>query len=565
MDFKALLHQISQIYQKLSLKQKIVAASSIVLVVAFLVFLTLYKSKNENFAGYSVLFENISPNDSALILDQLNKDGIKYKLANEGTILVPTSDVYKERIAVATLGIPKESKIGFEIFDKQEFGATDAEQRVKFQRALEGELARTIESLSSIQKATVRIAIPKESVFTERQALPTASIVVELKPGVSLNAKQIFGIKNLVAASVTNLSTENVKIVNQDGVALGDEDGEFDSDAIAQQIRYKREFENNYEQKIVNVLAPIVGGADKVVAKVNIDFDFDKKDTKSEVYDPNNVVRSESNIEEKRQGSAPNEVGGVPGAVSNIGPVQGLDDSTLKEQYNKSSQQTNYEISKKVTSIKGQFASINRVSAAVVIDGLYQSKKDSDGKPTGEVEFTPLSKEQRESITNLIKQSIGYNQNRGDEVSLDNFEFKTGKDISASEKMDGFVNNYVVPFMPLLKYIFAALLLYIFYKKVIVPFMQKMLEETKEEEEQVQDGLEDIEVDAEDTLEKFKAARKKVEEQLGLSGEFNEDELKYDVLLEKMRAVITERNEEIAMLLQDMVKNDSDFNMRKEI
>ena len=565
MDFKALLHQISQIYQKLSLKQKIVAGSSIVLVVAFLVFLTLYKSKSDSFAGYSVLFENISPSDSALIVDQLNKDGIKYKLANEGTILVPTSDVYKERIAVATLGIPKESKIGFEIFDKQEFGATDAEQRVKFQRALEGELARTIESLSSIQKATVRIAIPKESVFTERQALPTASIVVELKPGVSLNAKQIFGIKNLVAASVTNLSTENVKIVNQDGVALGDEDGEFDSDAIAQQIRYKREFENNYEQKIVNVLAPIVGGADKVVAKVNIDFDFDKKDTKSEVYDPNNVVRSESNIEEKRQGSAPNEVGGVPGAVSNIGPVQGLDDSTLKEQYNKSSQQTNYEISKKVTNVKGQFASINRVSAAVVIDGIYKSKKDSDGKPTGEFEFTPLTKEQRESITNLIKQSIGYNQNRGDEVSLDNFEFKTGKDVSTGEKMDGFMNNYVMPFLPLLKYIFAALLLYIFYKKVIVPFMQKMLEETKEEEEQAQDDLEEIEMDAEDTLEKFKAARKKVEEQLGLSGEFNEDELKYDVLLEKMKIVVTERSEEISNLLQDMVKNDSDFNMRKEI
>ncbi|MBE9869807.1 flagellar basal body M-ring protein FliF [Campylobacter concisus] len=565
MDFKALLHQISQIYQKLSLKQKIVAGSSIVLVVAFLVFLTLYKSKSDSFAGYSVLFENISPSDSALIVDQLNKDGIKYKLANEGTILVPTSDVYKERIAVATLGIPKESKIGFEIFDKQEFGATDAEQRVKFQRALEGELARTIESLSSIQKATVRIAIPKESVFTERQSLPTASIVVELKPGVSLNAKQIFGIKNLVAASVTNLSTENVKIVNQDGVALGDEDGEFDSDVIAQQIRYKREFENNYEQKIVNVLAPIVGGADKVVAKVNIDFDFDKKDTKSEVYDPNNVVRSESNIEEKRQGSAPNEVGGVPGAVSNIGPVQGLDDSTLKEQYNKSSQQTNYEISKKVTNVKGQFASINRVSAAVVIDGIYKSKKDSDGKPTGEFEFTPLTKEQRESITNLIKQSIGYNQNRGDEVSLDNFEFKTGKDVSTGEKMDGFMNNYVMPFLPIFKYLFVALLLYIFYKKVIVPFMQKMLEETKEEEEQAQNEFEDIETDAEDTLEKFKAARKKVEEQLGLGGEFNEDELKYDVLLEKMRTVISERSEEIAALLQDMVKNDNDFNMRKEI
>ena len=563
MDFKALLHQISQIYQKLSLKQKIVAGSSIVLVVAFLVFLTLYKSKSDSFAGYSVLFENISPSDSALIVDQLNKDGIKYKLANEGTILVPTSDVYKERIAVATLGIPKESKIGFEIFDKQEFGATDAEQRVKFQRALEGELARTIESLSSIQKATVRIAIPKESVFTERQALPTASIVVELKPGVSLNAKQIFGIKNLVAASVTNLSTENVKIVNQDGVALGDEDGEFDSDAIAQQIRYKREFENNYEQKIVNVLAPIVGGADKVVAKVNIDFDFDKKDTKSEVYDPNNVVRSESNIEEKRQGSAPNEVGGVPGAVSNIGPVQGLDDSTLKEQYNKSSQQTNYEISKKVTNVKGQFASINRVSAAVVIDGLYQSKKDKDGKPTGELEFAPLTKEQRESITNLIKQSIGYNQNRGDEVSLDNFEFKTGKDVSTGEKMDGFMNNYVMPFLPLLKYIFAALLLYIFYKKVIVPFMAKMLEDIKEEEPELPDSDDQL-GESEDTLEKFQAARKKVEEQLGIGDNFNEDDLRYDVLLEKMKLIAQERSDEIAVLLQDLVKNDSDFSNRKD-
>ena len=224
MDFKALLLQISQVYQKLSLRQKIVAASSIVVVVGFLVFLSIYKSsRGDSYAGYGVLFENISPSDSALIIDQLNKDGVSYKLANEGTILVPNADVYRERISVATLGIPKESKIGFEIFDKQEFGATDAEQRVKFQRALEGELARTIESLNSIQKASVRIAIPKETVFTQRQTPPSASIVVELKQGVNLSQKQIFGIKNLVAAAVTNLSVENVKIVNQDGIALGEE------------------------------------------------------------------------------------------------------------------------------------------------------------------------------------------------------------------------------------------------------------------------------------------------------------------------------------------------------
>ena len=566
MDFKALLLQISQVYQKLSLRQKIVAAGSIVVVVGFLVFLSIYKSsRGDSYAGYGVLFENISPSDSALIIDQLNKDGVSYKLANEGTILVPNADVYRERISVATLGIPKESKIGFEIFDKQEFGATDAEQRVKFQRALEGELARTIESLNSIQKASVRIAIPKETVFTQRQTPPSASIVVELKQGVNLSQKQIFGIKNLVAAAVTNLSVENVKIVNQDGIALGEENGEFDSEAIAQQIRYKREFEANYEQKIINVLAPIVGGADRVVAKVNIDFDFNKKDSQSETYDPNNVVRSESVVEEKRQGSSPAEIGGVPGAVSNIGPVQGIEDSGSKEQYNKSSQQTNYEISKKITNVKGQFATIARVSAAVVVDGSYQSKKDENGKETGETEYVPLTQAQKDSITNLIRQAIGYSQARGDEVTLDNFEFKIKEDIKAGQKLDGFMNDYVMPFMPLVKYLFAAFLLYLFYKKVIVPFMTKMLEETKEEELPPQEDLEDLEIDAEDTLEKFKAAKKRVEEQLGLTEDFNEEELRYDILLEKLKAAVIERNEEVANLLQEMVRNDSDFNSRKEM
>lgn len=566
MDFKALLQQIAGLYQKLTNKQKIVIATSVVVVVGFLVFLTMFKSKHESYAGYSVLFENISPNDSALIIDQLNKDGVSYKLANEGTILVPTADVYKERIAVATLGIPKESKIGFEIFDKQEFGATDADQRVKYQRAVEGELARTIQSLAPIQKAIVRIAFPKETVFTERQTLPTASVVLELKAGGSLSQKQIFGIKNLVAASVTNLSTENVKIVNQDGIALGEEDGGFDSDMIAQQIRYKREFENNYEQKIINVIAPIVGGESRVVAKVNIDFDFDKKDSQSEVYDPNNVIRSESNIEESRQGRSPNEIQGVPGAVSNIGPVEGLDDSSLQEQYSKSSQQTNYEISRKITNIKGQFATINRVSAAVVVDGKYEQKKDENGNDTGEVVFVPLSEAQKASITNLIKQAIGFNASRGDEVTLDSFEFNLGEILSTSQKVNGFMQDYVMPLMPLLKYIFALLLLYILYKKVIVPFMQKMLEDAKDDEDELDlEHLESIDIDDEDTLEKFKAAKRKVEEQLGLTGDFNEDELKYDVLLEKMKAIVQERNEEISILLQDMVKNDSEFNVRKEL
>ncbi len=229
----------------------------------------------------------------------------------------------------------KDGKNGFEIFDKQDFGATDNEQRVKFQRAIQGELSKTIEGLEPIEKATVYIAFPKDSVFTERQVPPTASVVVKIKDGEKLNRKQIDGIKRIVAGSVTNLKAEDVKIVTQDGVAVGDDEIALESELVASQIKYKKEFENTYEQKIIDMIGKFTGGRDKVTAKVSIEFDFSVKDSQSEIYDPNSVIRSEQNIEEKREGKQPKEVGGVPGAVSNIGPVEGLDQNKPDELYTK--------------------------------------------------------------------------------------------------------------------------------------------------------------------------------------------------------------------------------------
>lgn len=228
MDFKALFQQISQVVQNLTKKQKIVVISSVVLVIGFLVFLTLFSSSNKNpeaeYEGYSVLFRNVDPAISSQIINELEAQGVKYKLADEGTILVPTSDVYRQRIAVASLGIMGDNKKGFEIYDTQDFGATENEQRVKFQRAIQGELSKTIESLEPIDKASVYIAFPKDSVFTERQVPPTASVVVKIKDGAKLNRRQIDGIKRIVAGSVPNLKLEDVKIVTQDGVALGDDE-----------------------------------------------------------------------------------------------------------------------------------------------------------------------------------------------------------------------------------------------------------------------------------------------------------------------------------------------------
>lgn len=568
MDLKTLLDQIATLFQNFTLRQRIVALVSILLVVGFIVFLLLFRAKDSMVgSGYTVLFDQTSAGDSALIIQQLEKDGVPYKVVNEGTIAVPSDMVYKQRIAIAALGIPKDSKVGFEIFNKSEFGATDFEQKIKYLRALEGELARTIEALTPIENASVHIAIPKDTVFAEKKSATTASIVLSIKRGQKLSLKQITGIKNLVSASITDLTSSDVSIVDQNGISLGDKDSaSYEGELVKSQIKYKKEYERDIEDKIINVLAPIVGGVDKVVAKVTIDFNFAREDTVSEVYDPNSVPRSEQSVEEKRDGSTAKDVGGVPGAVSNIGPVQGLDSNKATEKYEKSSSTTNYEISKKVTNVKGEFATIKRLTTAVVVDGNYEYAKNPDGTSGSDLQYVALSPNQIASINDIVRQTVGFNKDRGDEVTVSNFEFKPlQKDGTKAPTQDIIdkIGYYSAPLIPIVKYLIAIVLLFVFYKKVIEPFSRKMIEHTQEEYNPEEMKLEEEDEDsAEDTLEKFKKARKKVEEQLGLGEEFNEDEMKYDVLLEKLKSLSDTKSEEIAGLLQTMIKNESDYNFQ---
>lgn len=568
MDFKALFQQISQVVQNLTKKQKIVVISSVVLVIGFLVFLTLFSSSNKNpeaeYEGYSVLFRNVDPAISSQIINELEAQGVKYKLADEGTILVPTSDVYRQRIAVASLGIMGDNKKGFEIYDTQDFGATENEQRVKFQRAIQGELSKTIESLEPINKASVYIAFPKDSVFTERQVPPTASVVVKIKDGAKLNRRQIDGIKRIVAGSVPNLKLEDVKIVTQDGVALGDDEIALENELVAAQIKYRSQFEDSYERKIIDMIGKFIGGKDKVTAKVSIEFDFSTKDSINEIYDPNSVIRSEQNIEERREGKEPKDVGGVPGAVSNIGPVQGLEDNKPTELYSKNVANTNYEISKQTIKVKDQYATIKRVTAAVVVDGKYEFKTLEDGSQAQTPTYIPLDQNELNSIKSLVQQAIGYNADRGDEVTVSNFEFRQTGKIAQVTGFQKVVDTYFKPIVPILKYLIVLIILYVFYKQVITPFLNKMLEESKDEGLEPLSNDSNIQEEAEDTLEKFKAARKRVEDELGIGENFDENELKYEVMLEKLKLIATERSDEIATLLQNMLKNDTGFNSNKE-
>ncbi|WRD92537.1 flagellar M-ring protein FliF [Helicobacter pylori] len=559
MDLKVLLQRIVDFFIKLNKKQKIALIAAGVLITALLVFLLLYPFKEKDYAqgGYGVLFERLDSSDNALILQHLQQNQIPYKILKDDTILIPKDKVYEERITLASQGIPKTSKVGFEIFDTKDFGATDFDQNIKLIRAIEGELSRTIESLNPILKANVHIAIPKDSVFVAKEVPPSASVMLKLKPDMKLSPTQILGIKNLIAAAVPKLTTENVKIVNENGESIGEGDILENSKELAlEQLRYKQNFENILENKIVNILAPIVGGKNKVVARVNAEFDFSQKKSTKETFDPNNVVRSEQNLEEKKEGAPKKQVGGVPGVVSNIGPVQGLKDNKEPEKYEKSQNTTNYEVGKTISEIKGEFGTLVRLNAAVVVDGKYKIAL-KDGANT--LEYEPLSDESLKKINALVKQAIGYNQNRGDDVAVSNFEFNPMAPMldnaTLSEKIMHKTQKVLGSFTPLIKYILVFIVLFIFYKKVIVPFSERMLEVVPDEDREVKSMFEEMD-EEEDELNKLGDLRKKVEDQLGLNATFSEEEVRYEIVLEKIRGTLKERPDEIAMLFKLLIKDE---------
>ncbi len=559
MDLNVLLQRIVDFFIKLNKKQKIALIAAGVLITALLVFLLLYPFKEKDYAqgGYGVLFERLDSSDNALILQHLQQNQIPYKILKDDTILIPKDKVYEERITLASQGIPKTSKVGFEIFDTKDFGATDFDQNIKLIRAIEGELSRTIESLNPILKANVHIAIPKDSVFVAKEVPPSASVMLKLKPDMKLSPTQILGIKNLIAAAVPKLTTENVKIVNENGESIGEGDILENSKELAlEQLRYKQNFENILENKIVNILAPIVGGKNKVVARVNAEFDFSQKKSTKETFDPNNVVRSEQNLEEKKEGTSKKQVGGVPGVVSNIGPVQGLKDNKEPEKYEKSQNTTNYEVGKTISEIKGEFGTLVRLNAAVVVDGKYKIAL-KDGANT--LEYEPLSDESLKKINALVKQAIGYNQNRGDDVAVSNFEFNPMAPMldnaTLSEKIMHKTQKVLGSFTPLIKYILVFIVLFIFYKKVIVPFSERMLEVVPDEDKEVKSMFEEMD-EEEDELNKLGDLRKKVEDQLGLNATFSEEEVRYEIVLEKIRGTLKERPDEIAMLFKLLIKDE---------
>ena len=418
MELPGWLRSLADPILRLPKWQRFVILGAALLAFAALISVAYFGNRQE----YGVLFSNLSPKDAGRIVKELQTKGVPYKLAKNGrTILVPRDRVYSLRLEFASEGLPRGSGVGFEIFDKTNIGMTEFMEHVNFVRALQGELARTISELKPIENAKVLLVLPKKSVFLEEQQPPKATVVVRLKPGVTLKPEQVRAIVHLVASAVEGLKPENVTVVDTNGVDLTEmlaQQKENLGKVALDRLEYRRKLEHLYERKIMSLLERTLGPG-KAVAKVNVELDFSKIEKYKELYDPENVVRSEQEIEEKAQGRVPG-AGGIPGVESNLGPAQQIMSKT-QVNYSKRKVTRNYEISKTTEKVEIPPGFIKRITASVTVDGYYVKQKK--GKKEVEV-YKPLPPQELDAIKKLVMAAIGYDRKRGDRVEVVNVQFR---------------------------------------------------------------------------------------------------------------------------------------------
>jgi flagellar M-ring protein FliF len=395
-----------------------------------------FSAKDSN---YRPLFPQLSDKDGGAVIDQLTQMNVPFKFVEGGsTIMVPASRVHELRMKLAQEGLPSGSAggvVGYELLDKNSFGQTQVQERMKIQRAIEGELTTTIQSLESVKSARVHLALPAQNGFFREQQRPSASVVLNLHAGRTLDRAQVAGIVKLVSGSVPELSPKSVSVVDSSGTLLSDtSDGELQPGLDSKQLQHRRELESTHHQRILALLEPVVG-RDNVRATVTADLDFSQVMQTSEAYAPNQGAEARVAVREQRseESSQPQTgTGGVPGAASNQPPVPaqapvngaaqplgaqqppgGAGAATRREAA------TRFEVDKTTTVTRQAMGQVRRLNAAVVVN--HRTSTDARGRTSTQ----PLSDKELEELTALVQQGIGFNAERGDVVKIVNVPFRS--------------------------------------------------------------------------------------------------------------------------------------------
>jgi flagellar M-ring protein FliF len=392
---------------------------------------------------YKVLFSNLSERDGGTVIAALQQMNVPYKTEGSGTILVPSEQVYDTRFKLAGQGLPKGGAVGFELMDNAKLGMTQFQEQLAFQRGLEGELARTIQSLAPVEAARVHLAIPKPSVFVREKQTPSASVMLNLYAGRGLDDAQVNAIVHLVASSVPGLNASQVTVVDQAGNLLTAKANMASTQGLnSSQLDYVRQVEGYYAERIEAIVAPIVGKGN-VRAEVRADLDFSVTESTSETFKPNptpdsQAIRSQQSLEDTSQGAA-GPAAGVPGALTNqppgpatappnappganAGPNTGPGQTQAGGTSSRKESTTNFELDKTIRHVKEPLGRVKRLSVAVVVN--YRQAAGEDGQLAAK----PLKPEELVQINSLVKESMGYSQERGDTVNVVNAAFTETKE-----------------------------------------------------------------------------------------------------------------------------------------
>lgn len=514
--------RLREAFNRLTEQQRLLFLAAIAAIIAVIVGTILW-SRQPN---WKVLFSNLNEKDGGAIVAVLEQQNIPHRFNESGSLQVPSERVHEVRLKLASQGLPRGGMVGFELMENQKLGTSQFAEQVNYQRGLEGELARTIQSIGAIESARVHLAIPKPSVFIREEQKPTASVALNLYPGRILDAQQIAGITHLVAASVPQLPTGNVSIIDQNGNLISQLKSRLlEAGLDPTQTKYVHEIENSVIKRIEGILQPLFG-SENFKVQVAADVDFSQSEQTAESYRPNGVpenasIRSQQNNETANVNQS---TGGVPGALSNQPPVPAtapltqppvagpsapgsgkpsenngrIEAAGVNAPLNAAGQPIstsknatiNYELDRTVRHTKQAIGEIRRLSTAVVLN--YRKVEGKDGKLVPK----PLSDAEIKQVNDLVREAMGFSKERGDTLSVASAPFTVSEKVEADIPLWKDPENQAF-LKELIKYFVLAGIIAFLYWKVVQPSLRVMFPPPPEPAEASED---DAEQDSEDGL-----------------------------------------------------------------
>jgi flagellar M-ring protein FliF len=471
-------------YWETPMGKRVVIGGAIAAALAVLAAIWLWSAAPD----YKVLFSNFSDRDGGAITASLDQMGVKYKFSEGGTaILIPAEQVPSVRLKLAAQGLPRAGNVGFELLENQKLGTSQFVEQVNYQRSLEGELANSIQAVSAVSSARVHLALPKPSVFVREQQKPTASVLLNLQPGRTLDQAQVSAIVHLIASSVPELPASNVTVVDQNGNLLSDTSAKGGKQLDPNQLKYVEALQLSIVKQVESMIAPIVG-QNNVRAEATAEVDFAQVDTAAEMYKPNSppepqAIRSQQTSEQTGPGSQ--NPSGVPGALSNQPP--GVATAPLDAAAPAAGQQaatagptsknatTNYEVDKTLRFEQKPMGGIKRLTVGVVVN--YRRSVDPK---TGKVVVKPLTPAEVTQINELVKQAMGYNQARGDTLNVANAPFD-GVDKPADVTLDWWKDPNNLPLAKdVAKWVFIVMVLLFLWYRILRPVLKPVMKKFDE-------------------------------------------------------------------------------------